>query len=1579
MDASGILQQSIQERDLQMKLKRFSSLFKHVSQPLTPLPGTVHAPYQSPPQFLTPLCDYLAGHNTDDRIPNPEKFCFLSINRHSCAVDALQTAQGLGIPRAQCFAVIDAPDAQAHVPHPNHAGETYAIAGYKDFKSLLSTMEDILTEHPDKKLLVDAGYGFLAENATFVKELETLSKQHGNRLQFTGPSSEAMELTSSKKACRRLCDTHEVPYINGLNDSVAYGGLRAIFEQHPTVDMLPIHIQGHPELSLTITRAELAEPDALDKIEARLLTLQAQAIGSTGTEKAHVLLATLSTGELDLDVQGVLAAARLDKLAGKNIRVKASEAGGGSGQEIISKDLLAAANQGDAAALKEVTRLISEARGAGSSQFGSAELILEENLDGFAQLKHVELQFVGDGKTVRLIMDDDSGLGPRDCSLQHSKSKKIVEFTLDDPEALEQLKGIGQKVAAMLESVHYRGAATGEFLWDPATQKFTLLEINTRKQVEIHVTVAATGQSAPGLEYVTAMGAPLVDLPRDNAPSQERAIFAGELRVNAETYTKTDKGYIPVASSGRGGMYEAVSIPTDIPGIFIPGFSLEAGQCSSPSGDTNEMRVIVSVTRQEVLSRLSSEGFEAPTPEQIRKKARGLWADKVETFLERLVVRGPELNLAFLYNAAQSIRNDEAISTLEAGKADRLYAPIPADSGLGRILKAQRKLHDHVGAIAAVASKKPLLKPVQPDKIPGIFAPPPINIPKDATPQDSILGLLRELGPAAFTKKIRANKTVVLVDTNLRDQKQSEHDNHDQLADIDPMLRVIEKMFKGMPAETHGGAVPDRAFLMGLDPVSFMDRYNQGGDLLQQSLFRGTGLAYANQPKEVMVQLFEEFIQHGCLMPRIFDACGINLESYKANPGAPSQAKSIEAFCEARKRVLAAQPDLPIMPILDITYSGNLAEGDTVYNEAYYRRTAQEIMTVAEQGGLKPGEYVIGIKDMVGTGSTASHTQLVAIIRDEFSKKFGAAAEVLVQLHMHGPRADAAKTLATCGADILHVAFHTHETTLGQPAIGQVLAQFEENRQGRSLFGNFNAELVHNVSEFADALDQQYDCMCVNDSVYRGFLGQLGAIFFCIPGGANMTLANSVKNVGLAIESPNDARGIGWAFALANKILADNRETATGKFGTDPYHRLHLVTPTSQAASVLAIAIAQHAKLSDPISESEHEAASDIIRGGTVEHLDPLAQSAGYADILAPYQGNSTPIPPELIKEIAQILRLHKSAVFYHQTLLTGDKQQIIDLHLAGTVTDFIRGAMGIPANVGLPSYSQRVMAACGLAAPAETPFTLEAFKASLVSKGYSGQLLNELPTLTLLLGYMLPDSFANFMRVYAQYHHLQLTLHQMLTGPKKGEVDTLHLPTGDIKFKIVGVSDIDPVTSRKVVTLQTWPADADDSQAQTSLVPVSFIKYIQAGTRLPDAQGQAFGLKTAQGDPVEEASFLSLNTKAGIQFGERIPLPTEEPIVIGKMSIKKQDQLILLTKNDCPPNCTQVVLVPLRVGLGIALEHGVNCSPEEREHAKFAAGQAPILVMSKAAFDAKFPNGLSHESANTYADSLLNSPLGKI
>ncbi len=150
---------------------------------------------------------------------------------------------------------------------------------------------------------------------------------------------------------------------------------------------------------------------------------------------------------------------------GYPVILKSTAGGGGIGMRVCSDaDSLRAAYDG--------VKHLAE------TNFKNGGLFLEKYI---ARARHVEVQIFG----------NDSGevvaLGERDCSIQRRNQKVIEESPAPGltEEVREAMYEASRRLAA---EAGYRSAGTVEYLYDPATEEFYFLEVNTRLQVEHGVT-----------------------------------------------------------------------------------------------------------------------------------------------------------------------------------------------------------------------------------------------------------------------------------------------------------------------------------------------------------------------------------------------------------------------------------------------------------------------------------------------------------------------------------------------------------------------------------------------------------------------------------------------------------------------------------------------------------------------------------------------------------------------------------------------------------------------------------------------------------------------------------------------------------------------------------------------------------------------------------------------------------------------------------------------------------------------------------------------------------------------------------
>jgi acetyl/propionyl-CoA carboxylase alpha subunit/acetyl-CoA carboxylase carboxyltransferase component len=311
--------------------------------------------------------------------------------------------------------------------------------------------------------------------------------------------------------------------------------------------------------------------------------------------------------------------------------IKASAGGGGRGMRFVADD----ADLADAFA-----RCQSEA----TTAFGRGDVYVEEF---FPRARHIEIQVIGDGRTVTHLWD-------RECSLQR-RHQKIVEIAPSPtlPDATRQ-----QLIAAalkMAQEVGYENAGTFEFLVDArGGERFAFIEANARLQVEHTVTEEVLGIDLVKAQLRIATGATLAEIGlQENALLRPRG-YAMQLRVNMETMQR-DGSTRP--TSGTLSAFE----PPAGPGVRIDSFGY-AGYRTSPAFDSLLAKVI---------AHSSSDNF----TDVVQRAYRALCEFRIE---------GVATNVGFLQNLLchPAVESNEVDTTFIERHASELAA---GDSGHPRL------------------------------------------------------------------------------------------------------------------------------------------------------------------------------------------------------------------------------------------------------------------------------------------------------------------------------------------------------------------------------------------------------------------------------------------------------------------------------------------------------------------------------------------------------------------------------------------------------------------------------------------------------------------------------------------------------------------------------------------------------------------------------------------------------------------------------------------------------------------------------------------------------------------------------
>ncbi len=166
--------------------------------------------------------------------------------------------------------------------------------------------------------------------------------------------------------------------------------------------------------------------------------------------------------------------------------IKAAAGGGGKGIRYVGS-------------ADEVEAAVRVASSEAQSAFGDGGVFLERYL---SRVRHVEVQILADAH------ENAVALGERECSVQRRHQKLLEESPSTVISPLVRERMMAAAVAAAT-AAGYENAGTVEFLFDPETQEFYFLEVNTRLQVEHPVTEWLCGRDLVRDQIRIAAGEPL--------------------------------------------------------------------------------------------------------------------------------------------------------------------------------------------------------------------------------------------------------------------------------------------------------------------------------------------------------------------------------------------------------------------------------------------------------------------------------------------------------------------------------------------------------------------------------------------------------------------------------------------------------------------------------------------------------------------------------------------------------------------------------------------------------------------------------------------------------------------------------------------------------------------------------------------------------------------------------------------------------------------------------------------------------------------------------------------------------------
>ena len=256
--------------------------------------------------------------------------------------------------------------------------------------------------------------------------------------------------------------------------------------------------------------------------------------------------------------------------------VKASAGGGGRGMRIVRS-------------LADLPGEVDKAASEAASAFGDGTVFVEPYVE---HGRHVEVQVVGHSGGVLV-------LGERDCSIQR-RHQKVVEESPAPGISEATRRALHAAAAAAAAAVDYRGAGTVEFLYDPATERFFFLEMNTRLQVEHPVTELVHGVDLVELQLTVAEGRDLD--PRAIGDTYGHSI---EVRLYAE-----DPAADWQPQSGTLSLFEVPGVDGEFDLLNRPGIRFDAGFATGDEVSTYYDAMLAKViawapTREQAARRLA--------------------------------------------------------------------------------------------------------------------------------------------------------------------------------------------------------------------------------------------------------------------------------------------------------------------------------------------------------------------------------------------------------------------------------------------------------------------------------------------------------------------------------------------------------------------------------------------------------------------------------------------------------------------------------------------------------------------------------------------------------------------------------------------------------------------------------------------------------------------------------------------------------------------------------------------------------------------------------------------------------------
>ncbi|PZF40346.1 MULTISPECIES: pyruvate carboxylase [unclassified Curtobacterium] len=719
------------------------------------------------------------------------------------------------------------------------------------------------------------------------------------------------------------------------------------------------------------------------------------------------------------------------------------------------------------------------------SAFGDPTMFLEQAV---IRPRHIEVQVLADATGT------DAGtihLFERDCSVQR-RNQKVVEIAPApnlDPAIAQALH---RDAVAFARSIGYVNAGTVEFLLDTEGERegqHVFIEMNPRIQVEHTVTEEVTDVDLVQSQMRIAAGETLADL----GLSQDTVAVHGAALQTRITTEDPTQGFRP--DTGRISTYRSPGGA----GVRLDGGTVATGAQISPHFDS-------------MLAKMTCRGRDFPAAVSRAKRA-----------LAEFRIRGVSTNIPFLQAVLEDpdfARGD--VSTKFIEERPQLFGGhVSKDRGT----KVLTWLAD-VTVNKPNGERSPLVTDPA-DKLPATD----LTAPVPEGQRDRLLAM----GPAEWSKALRAQTALAVTETTMRDAHQSLLATRVRTKDLVAVAPHVARLTPQLlSVEAWGGATYDVALrFLGEDPWERLSSLREAmPNIPIQMLLRGRNtVGYTPYPTEVTDAFVDEAARSGVDVFRVFDALN---DVSQLRPALEAVLATGTAVAEAA-----------------LCYTADLLDpAEDLYTLDYYLRLAEQMVDA--------GAHVIGIKDMAGLLRAGAAEKLVTALRERFDQP--------VHVHTHDTAGGQLATLlaaSRAGADAVDVAAAPMAGTTSQPSMSALVAALAHTERDTGL----SLDAVGDLEPYWESVRRVYA------PFESGLAGPTGRVYkHEIPGGQLSNLRQQAIALGLGdrFEQVED-----W-YAEANRILG----------------RPTKVTPSSKVVGDLALQLA--AVGADPVDFEQNPDKYDI-------------------------------------------------------------------------------------------------------------------------------------------------------------------------------------------------------------------------------------------------------------------------------------------------------------------------------------------------------------------------------------------------